>query len=651
MFGEIPEAAVWTIYFAPLAAFVVIVAGLRDRPLDAGRLTIGAIGLSWLLSLWAMDSALAADGVALDFGAHEWFSLGSLQVDVGVNIDGLSAMMLVVVTSVSLLVQIYSTGYMHGDGGYARYFAYMSFFTAAMLGLVLASSLLQLFVHWELVGLSSYLLIGFWFHRPSAAAAAKKAFIVTRFGDFGFMLAVILIWSKTGTFDIAELNQLAIGLSGAVLTGVTLGMLAGAAGKSAQAPLHIWLPDAMEGPTPVSALIHAATMVVAGIYLIARFFPTFDAAPGEVMTLVAYLGGFTAIFAASMGMVMTDIKRVLAYSTISQLGYMVMALGLGGYVAATFHLFTHAFFKALLFLGAGSVNHATNTFDMRLMGGLRHTMPLTFVTFLIGSLSLAGVFPLAGFWSKDELLLDAWNHDKLLWGVGTIVAGMTALYMFRAIFMTFFGEYRGGAPDEEGHGNPDPSHTHESPQSMVLPLVILAVPAVVIGWVNLGGGFGELLQGALFVDGALPEAFHPFEFHVNAVVLVTSTAFALGGIALAAALYYAERPPASVVRARLGPLPRIVERKYYMDEIAEGGLVRGALHRGFGRALALFDTYVVDGAVTFVGFATRTGGDMLRRTEAGHLQAYTSAFLAGVVVLAGVLFIVSGDALALLGLR
>ena len=371
---DIPEAAVWAIYLLPVASFVVIaaalrrpfdlgrlrVAALRGRQLDAGQLTVAAVGVAWLLALWALDSSIGVDGEArgaLDFGSHSWVSFAGLDVPVGVRLDGLAAIMVVVVTGVSLLVQVYSTGYMHGDGGYARYFAYMSLFTAAMLGLVLASSLIQLFVHWELVGLSSYLLIGFWFHRPSAAAAAKKAFIVTRFGDFGFMLGLLLIWSKTGLFDIAAINALAHegapALTDAVLTGFTLGLLAGAIGKSAQFPLHIWLPDAMEGPTPVSALIHAATMVVAGVYLIARFFPSFEAAPAEVLDVVAYVGGFTALLGATIAIVMTDIKRVLAYSTISQIGYMVMALGLGGYVAAIFHLLTHACFKALLFLGAG----------------------------------------------------------------------------------------------------------------------------------------------------------------------------------------------------------------------------------------------------------------------------------------------------------
>ncbi|HJM88565.1 MAG TPA: NADH-quinone oxidoreductase subunit L [Dehalococcoidia bacterium] len=636
---EIPEIAVWAIYLAPLASFVVIGAALRNRPLHAGRLTIAAVGLSWLLALWALDTSLDVDGVALGFPMHEWLTLFDLEVVLGVRLDGLTAVMLVVVTSVSLMVQIYSTGYMDGDTGYARYFAYMSLFTAAMLGLVVSASLLQLFVHWELVGLASYLLIGFWFHKPSAAAAAKKAFIVTRFGDFGFMLAVLLIWTKTGTFEIAAINEGAEHLSSAVLAGFTLGLFAGAVGKSAQFPLHIWLPDAMEGPTPVSALIHAATMVVAGVYLIARFFPSFEAAPSEVTSTVAYIGGFTAIFAATMGIVATDIKRVLAYSTISQLGYMVMALGLGGYVAAIFHLFTHAFFKALLFLGSGSVNHATNTFDMRRMGGLRHSMPITFWTFIIGALSLSGVFPLAGFWSKDEILLDAYNHNTLLFWVGVTVAGMTAFYMFRAIFLTFFGEYRGGEPPEEpGHGS-DPSHPHESPRAMWAPLAILAVPAIGIGWVNLGGDFG------VFVQGALPHVEHPFEFHIDSFVLAVSTVFALGGIGLAAAIYYARQPKAEVLLDRLAPVHSVVENKYYMDTIAETVLVRRVLLGGVGASASLFDRYVVDGVVNGIGLATRTAGDAARRVQTGQMQAYTSLMLIGVVVATALLFGLRADQL------
>ncbi|MPZ98808.1 MAG: NADH-quinone oxidoreductase subunit L [Dehalococcoidia bacterium] len=641
---DIPEAAVWAIYFAPLASFLLIVGFLWRRPLEAGRLTIFAIGLSWVLALWALDTSIGLDGEPAAFEPHAWFTLFDLDISFGIRLDGLSAVMLFVVTSVSLLVQVYSTGYMHGDTGYSRYFAFMSLFTMSMLGLVMASSLLQLFIHWELVGLTSYLLIGFWFHRPSAAAAAKKAFIVTRFGDFGFLVAVVLIWVKTGgVFDIAEINELAAGLSAALLTGFTLGILSGAVGKSAQFPLHFWLPDAMEGPTPVSSLVHSATMVAAGVYLLARFFPAIEAAPGGVHTTIAYIGGFTAIFAASMGIVMTDIKRVLAYSTISQLGYMVMAIGLGGYVAAIFHLFTHAFFKSLLFQGSGSVNHATGTFDMRLMGGLRHSMPITFWTFVVGSLSLAGIFPLAGFWSKDEVLLDAWHEDKILFAVGVAVAFMTALYMFRAIFMTFFGEYRGGEP-AESHGDAeahDEHHAgpHESPASMWAPLVILSIPAIFIGLV-------AFLDFGVLIEGAIPEELRHFEgVHVDGVVLVASTVAALGGIGAAAAIYFAGQPSPDVLRQALGPLHRLVERKYYVDEVAEDGAVRGFLYNGAGRAAAAFDRVVVDGVVNGVGMATRTLGDGLRRVQTGQMQAYTSLYLVGVVVAVVVLFAVSGDVL------
>jgi NADH-quinone oxidoreductase subunit L len=629
---SIPEAALWVIYFAPLVAAGVIVAGLRNRPLMAGQLMIGTIGLTWLLALWALQAALSHHGEALEFELHEWATIANLHVAFGVHLDGLTAVMLVVVTSVALLVQVYSTGYMHGDGGYYRYFAYMGLFTSSMLGLVLAASLLQLFVHWELVGLSSYLLIGFWFNRASAAAAAKKAFIVTRFGDFGFLLAVLLIWTKTGDFEIAAINAVAGALSPAVLTAFTLGLFAGAVGKSAQFPLHIWLPDAMEGPTPVSALIHAATMVAAGVYLIARFFPAFEAAPDEVRGVVAYTGAITALLAATMGVVATDIKRVLAYSTISQLGYMVMALGLGGYVAAIFHLFTHAFFKALLFLGSGSVNHATGTFDMRKMGGLRSHMPITFATFVIGSLSLAGVFPLAGFWSKDEVLATAFEHNMPLFVVGVGVAFLTALYMFRAIILTFFGTYAGGEASEHGA----PAHPHESPTSMVAPLVILAVPAALIGLWNVNGSFGAL------IEGALPHELHEEHHGLNAYVAAASTVAALGGIGAAFAIYFARIPSPDRLRALFGPLHTLAERKYFMDELAEDVLVRGVLYNGIARAAELFDTYVVDMAVNVVGRATRLGGDIVRRSTAGQQQAYSSLLIAGVLAAAGVIFVLSG---------
>ncbi|MDA1061638.1 MAG: NADH-quinone oxidoreductase subunit L [Chloroflexi bacterium] len=643
---EVPEAVVWAIYLAPVASFVAITALHRMpqfRAEWAGRITIAAVAIAWLASLWALDSAIELDGEALAFASHEWFTLFDLEVAIGVHIDGLSAIMLFVVSSVALLVQVYSVGYMQGDRGYARYFASMSLFTAAMLGLVLSSSLLQLFVHWELVGLSSYLLIGHWHHRPAAAAAAKKAFIVTRFGDFAFLLAVLLIWSKTGLFDIAEINELALSgaVGSAVLTGFTLGLFSGAVGKSAQFPLHIWLPDAMEGPTPVSALIHAATMVVAGVYLIARFFPSFEAAPAEVLDIVAYTGGFTALLAASMGLVQTDIKRVLAYSTISQIGYMVMALGLFGYVAAIFHLFTHAFFKALLFLGSGSVNHATHTFDMRRMGGLRQFMPITYWTFVIGSLSLAGVFPFAGFWSKDEILLDAWHEQKLLFVVGVLVAGMTALYMFRAIALTFWGDYKGGGEPEDDHGDAAEAHAepHESPTSMTVPLLILAVPAVLFGLFGLGSGFTELLEGAL------PAELRHGKPDVEIGIVATSLVFALGGIGLGGAIYYGRRPAPELVQARLAPLHALAVAKYHLDFIAETVIVRWLLNGVIQRGAQFLETHVLDFAIDQFAGGVRRAGDGLRRVEAGYVQAYTSLFFIGLVIAVLAIAVVGADVL------
>jgi NADH-quinone oxidoreductase subunit L len=343
-----------------------------------------------------------------------------------------------------------------------------------------------------------------------------------------------------------------------------------------------------------------------------------------------------------MAIVANDIKRVLAYSTISQLGYMVMAIGLGGFVAAIFHLFTHAFFKSLLFQGSGSVNHATNTFDMRLMGGLRTAMPITFVTFLVGSLSLAGVFPLAGFWSKDELLLDAWNNDKFLWVIGTIVAFMTAFYMFRVIFMTFFGEYRGGEEPESSHGHAGPPH--ESPRSMTMPLLILSIPAIFFGLFALNG-FGSFLEATLFVDGHLPEGFHEFEFHIEGIVLVASTLAALGGIGAAAAVYFAGQPKPEQLGKAAGPLYKLAADKYYVDEIAEDGIVRGALDRVIGPAAAAFDNYVVDGIVNGIALAAKQVGDGVRRLETGQLQAYTSMSMLGVVIVVVVIFVLSGNVL------
>ena len=642
MLPEVPEGVVWSILLLPIGSLAAILLWARPNPRLSGHVTIGTIGLAFLFSLWVLDSVIDTDGAALAFQSHEWLKITApvgpdLVVNLGLRVDGLTAIMLIVVTSISLLVQVYSQGYMSGDGGYSRYFAYMSLFTASMLGLILVDSILILFVFWELVGLSSYLLIGFWFHKPAAARAAMKAFLVTRLGDLGFLIAVILIWTKTGTFDIAEIQELAvagaIGMN--VLTLFALGLFAGAAGKSAQFPLHVWLPDAMEGPTPVSALIHAATMVAAGVYLVARFFPVFEVAENVGLTMAA-IGGTTALMAALLAVVMTDIKRVLAYSTISQLGYMMLAIGLGGYVAGIFHLLTHAFFKAMLFLGSGSVNHATNTFDMRRMGGLRKFMPWTYATFLIGSLSLAGLFPFAGFWSKDEILGDAWNEQQVLFWIALAVVFLTALYMTRVMLLTFEGDYQGGEPpEEEGHGS-DPAEPHESPWVMVTPLVVLAVPAMLIGFANIDGGVGHLLTGAL--PAATAEQLHEFEF--DWAIALGSLAVALAGISVGWLFYGARVLSAERVSAAVRPLHVLLERKYFLDDLYEGVFVGGLL-RGVSAATAWVDTNVVDGIANGIAGGLRLSAGGLRLLQTGQVQVYGAIGFAGLLIAGGLMLLLN----------
>ena len=631
----IAQEILWAILICPLVAWALIVVYLRKFAQIAGYTAILGIGAACVLSFITLFNVMDANGGVAQF-THEWFTAGSLDVNLGVRVDGLTAVMLVVVTSVALLVQVYSTGYMQGDHGYGRYFAHMCLFTTSMLGLVLADNLFQMFIFWELVGLCSYLLIGFWFHRPSAAAAAKKAFIVTRIGDLGLLAAVLLIWQQAGTFDVAAIQEWATSgePEGYIVTLFALGIFAGAAGKSAQFPLHVWLPDAMEGPTPVSALIHAATMVAAGVYLVARFFPVFEASH-DAAQVVAWIGAITALIAATIALVQTDFKRVLAYSTVSQLGYMMLALGVFGYVAAIFHLFTHAFFKALLFLGSGSVNHATNTFDMRQMGGLKKHMPWTYWTFMIGSLSLAGIFPLAGFWSKDEILLDAWRHDKALWAIGITVAFMTAFYMFRAIFLTFHGEYKGGQPvdhhDEDSHFYGDPAHPHESPWVMRAPLVVLSIPAVVAGWLAYDHMFKD------FVNGALPHVHsHGSSFEFG--IAISSSIVALAGIGAAYAIYMKKWVTSESIRATFAPFAITFENKYYLDKLYEDVFVTRIFQRGWNRLLELNDRYVVDGLVNGTGRVAREASSRLKVVQTGQLQSYGLGVAAGVIILAVAVF-------------
>jgi|TARA_B100001750_G_scaffold218234_1_gene204204 NADH-quinone oxidoreductase subunit L len=610
-----------------------------------------------------------------DWETHSWLEIGDFHFTVGILLDPLTAIMLVVVTGVSLMVQIYSMGYMKpsshepensehhgpeelGNPVYARYFAYMSLFTASMLGLVMAANVVQMFVFWELVGLCSYLLIGFWFHRPAAAAAAKKAFIVTRVGDFGFLIALMYLFFKTFTqsenyLEIHVINANLPGLveagviTGGALTLIALGMFIGAIGKSGQFPLHTWLPDAMEGPTPVSALIHAATMVTAGVFLVARFFPIFEHS-ADIMKIVTIIGGVTAIFAATMGLVSNDIKRVLAYSTVSQLGYMMLALGVGAYGPAIFHLFTHAFFKALLFLGSGSVNHATGTFDMRYMGGLRKKMPITYITFLIGSLSLAGIFPLAGFWSKDEILLNAFKDGDLIsismmgFLLAIIAVFMTAFYMFRALFMTFEGDFRGGSekdPEAQAHG---PVHLAESPFPMVLPMIILAVPAVIIGFlvnpiVNIGipkhWFTYEFLGKALDYNYHVHTAHHQFDL----LLAIVSLSIALLGILLAWAMYKRNPYLAPSTLGRVsGPIYTLLLNKYYFDEAYERFITGKIYYRGIAQISDWIDRNIVDRIVNIVGWLGANFGSLIRELQTGQTQMYATVTSVGIIIIAAI---------------
>jgi len=652
MIELIPHQAVWAIFLLPVFSFIIISFILRpwfnNRPKVSGYVTFATIGISLLLSIWVVINVFQRGELSIP--KVEWVIIGDTKIYLGLMVDSLTAVMLIVVTVVSLLVQIYSQGYMHGDTGYCRYFAFMSLFTGSMLGLVLADNLVQLYVFWELVGLCSYLLIGFWFHRPSAAAAAKKAFIVTRLGDFGFLAAILFLYLKTSTLDIAQLHQLAIAgtLGGAVLTWAALGIFAGAVGKSAQFPLHVWLPDAMEGPTPVSALIHAATMVAAGVFLVARFFPLFVHSETAI-TVVAVIGGFTAIFAASMGLVMNDIKRVLAYCTISQLGYMMLGLGAAGIAVAhggnitlevakaatvvgIFHLFNHAFCKALLFMGAGSANHTTRTFDMREMGGLRKVTPWTYATFLIGSLAIAGIWPLSGFWSKDEILAQSLEHQPAVFYLAMITVFMTAFYMFRVVFITFGGEYRGGSPSHSGH---ETHALHESPIIMVVPMVILALFSIISGWANVSGEFGKFMGGE--------ETFSWRHFYTIFTLThplpVISFGVALLGIFFAYAIYSAKWLSAESIGRTFSTFYTLFSRKYWFDELYERVIVVRILVNGVFWLLQLFDTYAVDGVVNGIAGGTVAASNAVRKAQTGQLQAYGLAIFLGILVMVGCFYL------------
>lgn len=606
-------SAAWIIPFLPFLAFALIGLFLHRWPKISAAVSILAIGAGLVLSILVSLNVFARESGAVYETAVRWLDMPGLTVDMGLLIDPLTAVMLMVVTIVALLVQVYSIAYMHDDPGFASYYAYQSIFAGSMLGLVVANNFGQIFVFWELVGLSSYLLIGFWFGRNSAKEAAKKAFITNRVGDFGFLLGILFLQILFGTLNFNELAGTVAGYSNtAVLITVSVLLLAGPVGKSAQFPLHVWLPDAMEGPTPVSALIHAATMVAAGVYLIARAFFIFNTS-AETMLVIALLGGFTALFAASIALVQNDIKRILAYSTLSQLGYMVMAMGVGAMTAGMFHLMTHAFFKSLLFLGAGSVIHAmANEQDIWKMGSLYKKMPITTWTFVIGALALSGIPPLSGFWSKDEILLGAFASGHMgLYILGSVVAFMTAFYMFRLIFVAFFGENSGG------------EHAHESPAVMTVPLIILAVLAVAAGFV-----------GSPFMDNAFAHyiTYPGAEHHIpNTTIMIVSSLLAVSGILLAWAVYQKKWIDYESLKIKMGGLYQLLYHKYYIDEFY-AWLIRYFVD-GTAKLLEWFDLKVVNGLVNGIAWLTGYLGIALRYTEDGQVQSYALYMYAGMVIL------------------
>lgn len=627
------ENYIWLIPFLPFLAFVVT--------LFLGKWWIKASS-HWLPILALVGSfALSIAGLVAVRGAEEplrlelwrWMAVGSFRVPVVLQLDQLSAVMCLVVTGVGLLIFIYSAGYMHGDPGYHRFFAYMSVFAFSMLALVLAGNYLLLYFGWEAVGLCSYALIGYFYERTSAAAAAKKAFIVNRVGDFGFGLGVMLMFVTFGTLDYAGvLEQAAAGAtSKSTLLGIALLLFMGAMGKSAQFPLHVWLPDAMEGPTPVSAFIHAATMVTAGVYMVARSAAIFAQVP-EALIVVGAIGTFTAIFAAVIGICQKDIKRVLAYSTVSQLGYMFMALGVGAWAVAIFHLVTHAFFKALLFLGAGSVIHALGgEQDMDRMGGLARRIPVTYLTLTAGALALSGIFPFAGFWSKDDILGSAWREGQyVFWVVGLIAAFITAFYTFRLIFLTFFGRSRVDETRQE--------HVHESPLVMIVPLAVLAVASLLGGFIGLPGRLGLIQRFLEPVFAPANEILGIHEHSLGALdygLMVLSLLVAMAGIVLAWLMYVRRTDLPVVVGRKLRPAYQVVYNKFYVDEFYAATVVRLAVD-GSRWVWHNFDERVIDGAAHGLAWLWQHAGEGLRPLQTGRVQNYLLAMFIGLCAIAAV---------------
>jgi len=639
----------WLVPALPLLG-AILNGSLRLPRRAVSAIGAGSVGLSFAVAFGCFASLLSSPPEERFFvqTLFSWVDSGDLSVAVRLGLDPLSALMMLVVTGVGFLIHVYSTGYMGHEKSYARYFSYLNLFTFSMLMLVLADNFLLLFFGWEAVGLCSYLLIGFWYQRPAAAEAGKKAFIVNRIGDWGFMVGIFLVFVTFGTLDFGRVFAEAPGrlsVGGGLATAIALFLFLGAVGKSAQIPLHVWLPDAMEGPTPVSALIHAATMVTAGVYMVARCHILYTLAPAALLT-VAIVGAATGLFAASIGLVQRDIKRVLAYSTVSQLGGMFLALGVGAYSAGIFHLMTHAFFKALLFLGAGSVIHAlSGEQDLQKMGGLRQSLPRTHATMLIGTLAIAGIFPLAGFFSKDEMLWNAWlSGGPLLWASGVIGAFLTAFYMFRLYFLAFHGPSR--LTENAKH------HLHESPGSMTIPLVLLAVLSAVGGFVQVpliqGGRRLEAFLEPVFADvarvgGEAAAAAHGahaagaahapgLEIALMAVSLLVS----ITAIFLAHRFYVADPALPGRLAERARGAYRLLFHKYWVDEIYDARIVQPIV-RGSVRLWERFDAAVIDGIVNGIGRKFEEGAALLRLAQTGYVQVYALVITLGMVVVFGYL--------------
>jgi NADH-quinone oxidoreductase subunit L len=643
--------------------------GRRLSKAVSGALACGVMAGSFAVSLFGVWRlvGLPEDARAISSHVFTWITSGDFTAGFTLRLDPLSSVMILVITGIGLLIHIYSTAYMHeeSDSEFARYFSYLNLFAAFMLVLVLGANFLVLFVGWEGVGLCSYLLIGFWYQKKSASDAGKKAFVVNRIGDFGFILGVLLLFTRFGTIDFQEVARAAADLSPETGFGtvslITLLLFVGATGKSAQIPLHVWLPDAMEGPTPVSALIHAATMVTAGVYMIGRNAVLFSHAP-ETLTIVAGIGIATALMAGTIGLVQNDIKRVLAYSTVSQLGYMFLAMGVGAYSAGIFHLYTHAFFKALLFLGSGAVIHAlAGEQDLRRMGGLKDDLPITYWTFLIGALAIAGVPGLAGFFSKDEILYRTFaSGHVLLWIVGLMTSLLTAIYMFRLVLLAFHGPRAAhpeplnpepanrGAAVEHPAPAPQPiaplhpalhggARLHDAPPAMALALIVLAAGSVLAGYLGfpptLGGGnwFERFLEPSFGIHAADDAAGHGPE----GLLMLVSTAVAVAGIGIAVYFFLENRAAADRVARRAAGAHRLLENKYYVDEVYDAAIVqpiRIASEDGLWRVV---DVRIIDGAVNGVGETITGSSDLIRRVQTGSVRTYAASLLLGVVFILG----------------